>query len=75
MLLKKLETKIIIVKPRGDGCSAGVVRLFNKKDLLAYINLLRNKAGTAQSNTFTDQLNAIDMPEGEVSDIIFESFV
>lgn len=75
MLLKKLETKIIIVKPRSDGCSAGVVRLFNEKDLLVYINLLRNKIRTAQPNTFTNQLNVVDMPEGEVSDVIFESFI
>jgi len=75
MLLKNLETKTIIVKPRGDGCSAGVVRLFNEKDLSSYINLLRGKAKIAKPHTFTDQLNAIDMPEGEVSDMIFESFI
>ena len=75
MLLERLDTKTIIGKPRGDGCSAGVVRLFNKEDLAAYITLIRNKAPVAPSNTFSNQLNSIDMPEGEVQDIIFESFL
>src|SRR3989344_5571066 len=38
MLIKRFGTKTIIGKPRGDGCSAGVARLFNKKDWAAYIS-------------------------------------
>ncbi len=75
MLLEKLETKTILVKPRGDGCSAGVVRLYNKKDLANYISLIKNKKLIASSGTFTNQNSVVDMPEGEVSDIIFESFI
>lgn len=74
-LLKKLGGKTIIAKPRGDGCSAGVVRLFNKNDLAIYISLIQNKIEIAAPNTFTNQINSIDMPEGKVSDIIFESFI
>lgn len=75
MLVKRLGTKTIIGKPRGDGCSAGVVRLFNKKDFLTYISLIQNKIQVAKSGTFTNQLNDIDMPEGKVQDILFESFI
>jgi D-alanine--D-alanine ligase len=75
MLMKELRTKTIIAKPRGDGCSAGVVRLFNKKDLLIYISFIKNKTGVARPDTFTNQKNSIDMPEGKVTDIIFESFI
>ena len=74
-LLKKLGTKTIIVKPKKDGCSAGVVRLFNKKDLFTYVSLITNKILVAQPYIFTNQSNTINMPEGTVSDIIFESFV
>ena len=75
MLLKNLKTKTVIAKPRSDGCSAGVARLFNEKDLATYISLIKNKVLVAQPNTFSNQINSIDMPEGEVSDIIFESFI
>ncbi len=75
MITSKLGTKTIIAKPRGDGCSAGVVRLFNKKDLITYVSFIKNKVPIARAHTFTNQLNSIDMPEGEVQDIIFESFI
>ena len=75
MLRERLSTKTIIAKPRGDGCSAGVVRLFNKKDLSTYISLIKNRILTAEPHTFTAQINAIDMPEGRLQDIIFESFI
>jgi D-alanine-D-alanine ligase-like ATP-grasp enzyme len=75
MLKKRLGTKTIIGKPRGDGCSAGVVRLFNERDLATYIRLIKNKNTIAQAGTFTNQRNSIDMPEGEVQDIVFESFI
>ncbi len=75
MLTETLGTKTIIGKPRGDGCSAGVVMLSNEKDLVTYISLIKNKISTAPPNTFTNQTNSIDMPEGKVQDIIFESFI
>jgi D-alanine--D-alanine ligase len=75
MLQKKLETKTIIVKPRGDGCSSGVARLYNKKDLENYISLIKDRKLIAPPFTFTNQSNSIDMPEGEVTDIIFESYI
>lgn len=75
MLIKRLGTKTVIGKPRGDGCSAGVIRLFNKKDLSKYINMIKSKVSVAKPNTFTNQKNSVDMPEGEVQDIVFESFI
>ncbi len=75
MLLKRFGTKTVISKPRGDGCSAGVVRIFNKKDLATYISLIKNKVPVAKPHTFTNQLNNINMPEGKIQDIVFESFI
>ena len=74
MLLEKFNTKTIIAKPRGDGCSAGVIRLFNAKDLQSYLSLLRNKILVAKAHTFTGQQSDVHMPE-EPTDIIFEPFV
>ena len=74
LLLKTLGTKTVIAKPKGDGCSAGVVRLFNEKDLASYISLIKNRTLIAKANTFTNQNSSIHMPE-ELSDIIFEAFI
>ncbi|OGI74404.1 hypothetical protein A3D42_00115 [Candidatus Nomurabacteria bacterium RIFCSPHIGHO2_02_FULL_41_18] len=74
MLLQKLGTRTLIVKPRGDGCSAGVVRLQNSKDLFAYLSLIRKKILMVPPGTFTRQKTPVNMPENP-SDIIFESFI
>ncbi|OGI66877.1 hypothetical protein A2823_01225 [Candidatus Nomurabacteria bacterium RIFCSPHIGHO2_01_FULL_41_91] len=74
MLLKKLGSRTIIAKPRGDGCSAGVVRLFNEKNLSIYISLIKNGIFVAKAGTFTNQAGIIHMPEC-LTDIIFESFI
>ena len=74
MLLDTLKSKTIIVKPRGDGCSAGVVRLFNTKDLLTYLLLIKNRILVAKANTFNNQISDIHMPES-LTDVIFESFI
>lgn len=73
-LVSTLGTKTIIAKPKDDGCSAGVVRLFNKNDLIAYLGLMKNRILVAEANTFTNQSNHIHMPEC-LTDIIFESFI
>ncbi len=73
-LSKQLGTKTIIGKPRGDGCSAGVVRLFSKKDLHTYISMIQNGVLLAKAGTFTDQANSVHMPEC-ITDLIFESFI
>lgn len=73
-LTDKLGTKTVIAKPRGDGCSAGVVRLSDKKDLHAYLSLIVNKVFTAEPDTFTGQMGHIHMPESP-TDVMFESFI
>jgi D-alanine-D-alanine ligase-like ATP-grasp enzyme len=75
ILQDTLGTKTIIAKPRGDGCSAGVIRLYDSTDLQKYITMITNHATTAPAFTFTNQETAIDMPEGTVTDIVFESFI
>ena len=74
MLVSELSTKTVVVKPRGDGCSAGVVRLFNQKDLATYLFLVRNRVLVVKPNTFSNQENIVHMPE-TATDIIFESFI
>ncbi len=75
MLREILGTKTYIAKPRGDGCSAGVIRLHNPDDLKKYITLILDKVPHAPAHTFTHQDIGIDMPEGTITDILFESFI
>ncbi len=74
MLLRELRTKTIIAKPLNDGCSAGVVRLFNQKDFQIYLSMIKDRVLLAPAHTFTDQESSIHMPEC-LTDIIFESFI
>jgi D-alanine-D-alanine ligase-like ATP-grasp enzyme len=74
MLIEELGSKTIIVKPRGDGCSAGVVRLFSSKDLQVYLSLLKKRSLVAKAHTFTNQPNDTHMPE-EPTDVLFEPFI
>ena len=74
-LLKELQAKTLIVKPRADGCSAGIVRLFNANDLIKYIKLIKSQASNITPNTFKNQKHIIEMPTDKVSELLFENFI
>lgn len=74
-LVKKLGAKTIIVKPLADGCSAGIVRLFNVKDLSNYIDIIKSGSSHIKPNTFKNQNEIIDMPTGKVGELLFENFI
>ncbi len=74
-LVHDLGSKTLIVKPRGDGCSAGIVRLQNESDLKAYVHFAQNGSLTIPKNTFSDQLEVVEMPLLPMSEIIFEEFI
>lgn len=70
-----LGSDTVIVKPRGDGCSAGIVRLSSVKDLKNYMHFARISAPNIPKNTFPNQLESVEMPQVKMKDIIFEEFV
>ena len=74
-LVKKLGAKTIIVKPLADGCSAGIVRLFNIKDLSNYIELIKSGSPHIKPNTFKNQNEIVDMPTDKVEELLFENFI
>ncbi len=74
-LLKELKSETIIVKPYNDGCSAGIVRLFDAEDLEIYFDLVFNKAFFIPENTFRNQSSIIDMPTTVPEKILFEEFI
>ncbi|MEI6660386.1 MAG: hypothetical protein WCK91_03110 [bacterium] len=74
-LLKELDAKTLIVKPRGDGCSAGIARLFNMEDLKSYVQFVRSACSSIPAWTFKNQKDNIEMPTEEVSELLFENFI
>ncbi len=74
-LVRTLGTKSIIVKPRGDGCSAGVMRLFSAKDFLVYAHAIAKCEGQLAPNSITNQTGIVEMPSEIPSDIVCEAFI
>ena len=74
-LITELGSDSLIVKPRGDGCSAGIVRLMSASDLAKYLHFAQEGALAIPRGTFDNQLEAVDMPEKKMSELIFEEFI
>ncbi len=74
-LKRDLATKTLIIKPRADGCSTGVVRIQTAADLLAYQRLLQIKAPFAPRHTFRNQSEMIEMPTVRPEELVCERFI
>ena len=72
---KTLSAKTVIVKPRGDGCSTGVVHLLSAADLALYVQALRARVPHIPKGTFKHQTDPIEMPSETPAFLIFERFV
>lgn len=72
---RTLSARSLVVKPRSDGCSTGIVHLFSSADLWNYLELLRKKALHAPPGTFKNQIAIIEMPPHAPEYLIFERFV
>ncbi len=69
------ETKTVIVKPQDEGCSSGIVRLFSPDDLEKYIFIAKKNMPSIPPETFLHQATPIEMPLGEIKNLMFEAFV
>jgi D-alanine--D-alanine ligase len=74
-LQKELGAKTLIVKPRSDGCSSGIVRLYSAEDLRTYIRLVHARATSIPKGTFANQKDIIEMPLEPIEDLLFEKFI
>ena len=72
---RKLQSPTVIVKPRDEGCSAGIVRLFNEEDFKKYVELAREGVPFVKEGTFTKQTGIIEMPPEALKEVMFEEFV
>lgn len=64
-----------IIKPRAEGCSAGVVRLYSSADLEIYMRLLKQKVECIPSDTLTQQSNIVEISPETGVEFILEPFI
>lgn len=74
-LIKTLGSRTVIVKPRDEGCSSGIVRLFNAEDLGQYLKLALECAPYIPKGTFKNQMERVEMPPQAMKEMLFEAFV
>ncbi len=75
-LQKDLASRSIIVKPRGDGCSTGIVKLLSARDLMTYVEFVEKEIKIIPKNTFkTQNENIVEMPAKKPKDLMFEQFI
>jgi len=71
----ELEAETLIVKPRGDGCSSGIVHLFGTDDLEAYVSYAIEGAPRILKGVFKNQTESVEMPAKIMDELLFERFV
>ena len=74
-LIKDLNGESLIVKPHGDGCSAGIARLFSFTDLEKYLEYVIAGAMQIPNGTLEDQHGIIEMPNEPMEKVLFEQFI
>ncbi|MFA7253955.1 MAG: hypothetical protein WC107_05350 [Patescibacteria group bacterium] len=74
-IINEFASKTLIIKPQGDGCSSGIVRLFSAKDLSKYVALIREQAVFIPKETFKNQSEIVQMPPLGTTHFLLEKFV
>ena len=67
--------KSIIAKPQGDGCSAGIARLYSAVDLEKYLKFVLKGADVIPDKTLRNQHGIIEMPHCVMEKVMFEQFI
>jgi D-alanine--D-alanine ligase len=65
----------LIVKPRADGCSAGVARICCYDDLHAYLLAVIECADRIEPRTLSKEDRIIELPRPPATDLVFEQFI
>jgi hypothetical protein len=72
---KDLKAHSLIAKPIGEGCSAGIVRLWGYQDLSKYISIAKKGLPVIPPHTLKGQETPIEMPPHALSQILLEPFI
>ncbi|MBN2096413.1 hypothetical protein JW752_03345 [Candidatus Peregrinibacteria bacterium] len=71
----ELGGKSLIAKPHGDGCSAGIARLYSAADLEKYMAYVMKGADIIPHGTLKNQHGIIEMPVCAMAQVMFERFI
>jgi len=74
-LVSDLRSEVLIMKPRYDGCSAGVAILREKNDLITYIQYLLDGLDYIPAYTFANQAYPIELPVCKQTHYMFEPYI
>lgn len=67
--------KPMIFKPRGDGCSAGVVKINNPEELKTYLEYLKKNRKVLPGGLLSEHPLPIDLPQDQCKDVLVEEFI
>ena len=70
----ELGASSLIVKPRGDGCSSGIARLYTWRDFKIYLHHACNHSDFIPIGSLKNQHGIIQMPTEPMDELMFESF-
>lgn len=70
-----LQSEKLIIKPRFDGCSAGIALLCSAQDLQRYFQLMDQKSPCIPAYTFANQECPIEMPSSVDQDFLLEPYI
>jgi len=74
--LQKLQfAKSIILKPRGDGCSAGVIRINSLEEFTKAVQHFKSDKNLIPAGAIHKLHGQIDLPEKKLSEILIEDFI
>ncbi|MCZ6672920.1 MAG: hypothetical protein O7C75_08270 [Verrucomicrobia bacterium] len=74
-LVEELKSKTLIVKPLSDGCSSGIVRLAEEKDLNKYLQLLDSGKPRIAPGELTHVQSPVELPQKLPDFLLFETFI
>ncbi len=72
---QELNSTQLIIKPRADGCSAGIILLQSAQDLKKYHTIVQQQAAFIPSYTFANQEHPIEMPVVLNGDYLIEPYI
>lgn len=72
---QELANRRLIIKPRSDGCSAGIALLQSAQDFERYCSLLFQKAACIPAFSFANQSEPIEMPSLLNGEYLLESYI
>ncbi len=74
-LKRELNIKTVIIKPRAEGCTTGIVHLYSANDLIKYLKIIKKHVSFIPKQTFKNQFDIIEMPTAQPPDLLFEKFI